>query len=186
MTLEEYLAYENGTDISYELVNGELAEMPPESIKNLQIVFYLITQFLQVVPANRLANKVEIITLGNRATARIPDLLVLTDDLIRALQASSRATITLDMPVPLLVIEVVSPGTVNENRDYRYKRSEYGARGIPEYWIVDPIREKVLVLTLVEGFYEEAEFRGRDRVESSTFPNLQLIAEVVLSAGNVN
>ncbi|WP_229642260.1 Uma2 family endonuclease [Waterburya agarophytonicola] len=29
-------------------------------------------------------------------------------------------------------------GKVNQDRDYRYKRSEYAARGIAEYWIIDP------------------------------------------------
>ncbi|MDW8199678.1 MAG: Uma2 family endonuclease [Cyanobacteriota bacterium SKYGB_h_bin112] len=35
-------------------------------------------------------------------------------------------------------MEVVSPGADNRNRDYCYKHTEYAARGIAEYWIVDP------------------------------------------------
>ncbi|BAY10229.1 hypothetical protein NIES2098_33950 [Calothrix sp. NIES-2098] len=34
LTLEEYLAYDDGTDAKYELVDGELVEMPPESDQN--------------------------------------------------------------------------------------------------------------------------------------------------------
>jgi Uma2 family endonuclease len=49
-----------------------------------------------------------------------------------ALTGNHRSTITEDMPAPLLVVEVVSPGKANEDRDYRYKRSEYAARGIAE------------------------------------------------------
>ena len=37
----------------------------------------------------------------------------------------------MDMPPPLLVVEVVSPN--QKKRDYRYKRTEYAARGIAEY-----------------------------------------------------
>jgi Uma2 family endonuclease len=66
---------------------------------------------------------------------RIPDLIVLTEELVTAL-GTKRATITQEMPAPILAVEVVSPGKVNEDRDYRYKRSEYAARGIAEYWIV--------------------------------------------------
>lgn len=62
------------------------------------------------------------------------------------------------MPPPLLVVEVVSPG--QENRDYRYKRSEYAARGIAEYWIVDPMQQRVMVLEWVEGLYEEKVYEG--------------------------
>lgn len=47
------------------------------------------------------------------------------------------------------MVEIVSPG--QENRDYRYKRSEYAARGIAEYWIIDPMQQKVTVLEWVEA-----------------------------------
>jgi Uma2 family endonuclease len=64
---------------------------------------------------------------------RSPDVMVLTEELVLALKQTKRSTILLDMPLPMLVVEVVSPGKENENRDYRYKRSEYSARGILEY-----------------------------------------------------
>ena len=96
-----------------------------------------------------------------------------------------RATITQDMPSPALVVEVVSPGKVNEDRDYRYKRSEYAARGIPEYWIIDPGKEQVTLLTLIDGLYEETVFQGNSRIASATFPNLKLTAAQVLAAGSV-
>jgi len=66
------------------------------------------------------------------------------------MEGATRSLILMDMPPPLLVVEIVSPS--QENRDYRYKRSEYAARGIAEYWIVDPIAQKVTILEWVEGF----------------------------------
>ena len=51
-------------------------------------------------------------------------------------------------------MEVVSPGKVNRNRDYRYKRSEYAARGIEHYWIVDPQEQKFVHLQLQDGLYD--------------------------------
>jgi Uma2 family endonuclease len=87
------------------------------------------------------------------------------------------------MPPPVLVVEVVSPGKENEDRDYRYKRSEYGARGIAEYWIVDPERAQVVVLALVDGLYEEMFFQGGERLVSPLFPALDLTAIQVLQAG---
>ena len=70
------------------------------------------------------------------------------------------------MPPPRLVVEVVSPGKENIDRDYRYKRSQYQARGIAEYWIVDPLTQRVTGLTLVEGLYEEAIFEGAAIIDS--------------------
>lgn len=106
--------------------------------------------------------------------------MVLTEELADILNGSPRATITRDMPPPQLAIEVVSLGQENINRDYRYKRSEYAARGISEYWIVDPIKQQVAVLTLVEGLYEEAIFTGNDRIESKCFPAFDATVERVL------
>ncbi|BCL33801.1 Uma2 family endonuclease [Nostoc sp. MS1] len=183
LTLKEYLAYDDGTDIRYELVDGELVEMPPETDRNNLISLYLLTQFLKFVPIQLIRHKdTELVVTGNRTRVRLPDLMILTQDLLEAL-ALGRATITSDMPSPALVVEVVSPGKVNEDRDYRYKRSEYAARGIPEYWIVDPDKAKITLLTLVDGLYEETVFQGTDAIISTIFPMLDLTAAQILNAG---
>ena len=181
MTLEEYLTYDDGTDTCYELVNGELFEMPSESDLNNAIAIILIAAFLQVVPASLLRRGTEIVVSGSRAITRVPDLMVLTEETATALEGAPRSIILLDMPSPQLVVEVVSPGSDNEKRDYRHKRSEYAARKISEYWIVDPEQKRVTLLTLIEGLYEEAVFTGSDRLLSLAFPTLQLRAEQVLS-----
>lgn len=120
------------------------------------------------IPFYRLRMKTEVVVMGTTATVRMPDLLVLTEELAQVMIGANHSIIMLDMPLPQLVVEIVSPGKENENRDYRYKKSQYQARGIGEYWIVDPILEKITVLTLVEGLYEEAEFTG-DAVIASPF-----------------
>jgi Uma2 family endonuclease len=84
----------------------------------------------------------------------------------------------MDMPPPLLVVEVVSPH--QENRDYRYKRSEYATRGIAEYWIVDPIQQRVTVLEWVEGLYEEVVYTGESAITSPVLGVLELTASQLL------
>ncbi len=154
-TLEEYLnCSQIDSDRTYELENGLLKEMPPESWQNSKIAMYLLMQIAQVIPFERISLKTEIITSGNRVNARIPDLVVLSAEGLIEIEQYQRATITLDMPPPILVVEVVSPGKVNRNRDYRYKRSEYAARGIEHYWIVDPQEQKFVHLQLQDGLYE--------------------------------
>lgn len=140
ISLEDYFNYEDETENRYELENGELLTMPPESDLNLRIASFLFAYFaIQVIPSYRLRIGTEIVVTGSKATVRLPDLMVLSEELVIALQSASRSTIIMDMPPPQLVIEVVSPGKKNRDRDYRYKRSQYQARGISEYWIVDPI-----------------------------------------------
>lgn len=197
MTLEEFLAYDDGTDNLYELENGELISMPSESEINRRIAMFLLIYFSQQgIPFYRLTMKTEVAVSGARVSVRLPDLLVLSEELATALEGATRSIVLMDMP-PLLAVEVVSPkqrcdpddfkssrerAPREEKRDYRYKRSEYAARGIAEYWIVDAIQLKVTILELVDGFYEEKVYRGSDRLNSPLFPQADLTAEQVLQS----
>jgi len=182
-SLEDYLAYDDGTDARYELVVGELVVMPTESDLNHLIAVMLMFAFGQLIAPKRLRRGTEVAIGGSRTTVRIPDLMVLTEELVALLRGATRSIILFNMPPPALVVEVVSPGKENKDRDYGDKRSEYAVRGIPEYWIVDPVRSQITLLTLVNGRYENAVFQGCERLVSVTFPELELTADQVLNAG---
>jgi Uma2 family endonuclease len=179
MTLEEFLAYDDGTDNLYELENGELISMPSESEINRRIAIFLLIYFSELgIPSYRLTMKTEVAVSGSRVSVRVPDLLVLSEELAAEMNGATRSIVLMDMPPPLLVVEVVSPK--QENRDYRYKLTEYAARGIAEYWIVDPIGQKVTVLEWVEGLYEEQVFTGDNLIISTVLGNLDLTVDRVL------
>ncbi len=169
-TLEEYLNLDLDPDKTYELDNGILREMPPESWQNLKIAMYLLTEIIKVIPFERVSQKVEIVSTGSRTRTRVPDLVVLSEEGLTELNMRGQSLITLDMLPPLLVIEVVSPGKESRDRDYRYKRSEYAARGIKHYWIVDPQESKFTSLELKDGLYEEKVYRSSERTVSITQP----------------
>lgn len=185
MSLAEFLTLNDGTETCYELEDGELRAMPPESDQNLRIASFLFALFVQLgLPFYRLRIGTEIVVSGNRPTVRVPDLMVLSEELAIALISASRSTVTSEMPPPELVVEVVSPGQENVTRDYRYKRSQYQARGILEYWIIDPMEQKITVFTLLEGLYEEALFTGEAEIISTLLPpEFALTASQVLQAG---
>jgi Uma2 family endonuclease len=179
MTLEQFLAYDDGTDYFYELENGELIKMPAESEINRRIAMFLLIHLSQLgIPSYRLSIKTEIAVSGSRVSVRFPNLLVFSEELATVLEGVSRSIVLMDMPPPLLVLEVVNPN--QEKRDYRYKRSEYAARGITEYWIVDPIQQHVMILELVDGFYEEKIYRGNEQIISSLLPQIDLTTERLL------
>jgi Uma2 family endonuclease len=181
MSLEEYLNYDDGTDRQYELVDGQLIAMPTESDLNDRIASFLYASFLQLgVPFDHLSMKLQIAVSGRRANARQPDLTVLSEESAAALRGAKQRFIDFEMPSPLLVVEVVSPK--QENRDYRYKRTEYAGRQIPEYWIVDPMAQTATLLVWVEGLYEEQVYRGESVLQSPAFPALTLTAQQVLQA----
>jgi Uma2 family endonuclease len=179
MTFEEFLEFDDGTDFMYELENGELIQMAAESEINQRITSFLFAYFLQQgIAYYQLRMKTEIAVHSQRVGVRIPDLVVFSEELATVMQGATRSLVLLDMPPPLLVVEVVSPN--QENRDYRYKRSEYAARGIAEYWVVDPIAQKLTILQWVEGFYDELVFEGDRAIESPVLGSLELTAIKVL------
>jgi Uma2 family endonuclease len=181
MTLAEFLAYDDGTENLYELENGELISMPSESEINRRIAIFLLVYLSQLgIPSYRLTMKTEVAVSGSRVSVRVPDLLLLSEELATELEGATRSIVMMDMSPPLLVVEVVSPK--QENRDYRYKRTEYAARGIAEYWIVDPIAQKVTILEWIEGLYEEKVYTGDNLLLSSLFENLDLTADRLLQA----
>ena len=188
MSLDEYLAYSDGTDQRYELIDGILVEMGAESNLNVQIASFLFAYFLGLgVPYYLLTSKTEIAVGSRAAKTRYPDLMVMTQALDEKLLGSARSVILPDMPAPQLVVEVVSPGEPGEenyDRDYVEKRREYAARKIPEYWIVDPTHRRVLVLVLRGTAYQKlGTFCQDDYLQSPSFPTLDLTAERVLQAG---
>lgn len=178
LTFEQYLAYDDGSDTHYELEDGELVEMPTESPENNQIAQRLYIELLKHLPYYLIAHKdTELEVSGRLARCRLPDLMVHTEVSFAALKGANRAIITRDMPPPALVIEVVSPGIVNRTRDYRHKYSEYAARCISEYWIVDPEDQQMTVCEWVEGVYESVLVTGQTPILSLVIPDLELTAE---------
>jgi len=185
LTFEQYLEYEDSTDKRYELCDGELVEVPPESKRNIWMSLWLMYELVQLVNRRLVlpTNCCELQVQG-KTQNRFPDLVVIREE--HFIQPEKRCTITLDMPPPRLVVEIVSPyrnqRDDNYKRDYIEKQQQYEERGIPEYWIVDPQAQLVTVLVLVNGKYQATEFSGNQRIVSRTFPELELTAKQVLEA----
>jgi Uma2 family endonuclease len=184
MTFEEYLTYDDGTDRRYEWIDGVLVEMPTESEFNAWLSLALQLYFIRaglVKPrlTHRYNCEVEVPVLKpQQPRNRFPDFVILRPEHIELTQ--KRLTIRLDMPPPLLVMEVVSPGQTNRNRNHEDKRAQYQTRGISEYWLLDPEQQIVTVLSLVDEVYQETVFRGDNHLISPLFPEFALTAEQVL------
>jgi Uma2 family endonuclease len=185
MTLEEFLDYDDGTDARYELEDGVLVEMGAENPLNCTIAMFLVFEFAKLgVLYRHLAIGHQVGVSSTKATARQPDLIVHSEASADAIRNGGKILFA-DMPAPLLVVEVVSSSDTDprsRKRDYEDKRAEYAQRGIPEYWIVDPIAAVVLVLTLDGAEYQEQRLTGSMAIASPTVPALSLTAEQIVTA----
>ncbi|NEP00558.1 MAG: Uma2 family endonuclease [Symploca sp. SIO2E9] len=189
LTLLEYLEYDDGTDNRYELVDGELVEVPPESELNLFIATVLgrkLEAFVTMRQVKLHSLELAVPAIAGMPLNRQPDLTVITTEHIQLLEQLGKAAITQEMPPPLFVAEVVSPyrshNDKNYKRDYIDKRQQYQELGIPEYWIIDPTQQLLTVLLLADGTYRATEFRDNQQIVSQTFPELKVTAAQILSA----
>ncbi|MBW4490446.1 MAG: Uma2 family endonuclease [Trichocoleus desertorum ATA4-8-CV12] len=180
-SFEEYLAYDDGTEKLYELFNGELIEVPPESGFNVEIANFLFAILLPIVGHRRLRGHGLELEVRGEPRNRYPDLTVIRAEHVEQLRR--RNTLRFEMAPPLLVVEIVSPGELQRDRDYIAKRMQYQDRGIPGYWIVDPQLETLLVLELSDDAYTEvATFKGDDKIQSSQFGELNLTVAQLFAA----
>ena len=180
-TFEEYLTYDDGTDHRYELVNGRLELVNPPTIKHFllsKFIEHLLDAEINRLGLDWLSFKETGVRTGKNKS-RLTDVCVVTSAQAKELMNESAVFET----APLLVVEVVSPESIS--RDYRRKRSEYAGLEIPEYWIVDSLKNQVSVLLLVEGLYEESVLTGNQQITSQLFSELSLTVEQLLAAGNI-
>lgn len=122
----------------------------------------------------------------------IPDVFILNADLMQGEPLwKPRSTIVNGETIPL-AIEVVSS---NWQDDYLMKLGEYEKLGIKEYWIVDylglggrryigtPKQPTISIYALVEGEYGLQIFRGKEKLKSLIFPELNLVAQDIFAQG---
>ncbi len=181
VTFADYLTYFDGSDTKYELVDGELVAMSLGTGlhgETIDRTYQAITAEINRTAQPWIVRQGQIGVRCPRGldTVRIPDVVVMQRNDWQALQ-EREAVIDFDLSAPLLIIEVISPST--KTVDYRAKRTEYAARDIPEYWIIDPLESKVSVLINSDGWYDVTEFYGDELIISPTFPEIQLTPQAI-------
>ncbi|MDZ8108785.1 MAG: Uma2 family endonuclease [Nostoc sp. DedQUE12a] len=182
LTFEQYLEIDDGAENRYELVDGRLIELPPKSEPNTSLancLFLLLVNagmpFRRVQP-HACELQVPVLKAGDPAN-RYPDLVILREEHLELTR--KRLTITFDVLPPHLVVEVVSPGESNRDRDYVRKRKQYAARGIVEYWLIDPQELAIAILQLSEGSYREAgRFTGSTQIKSPELERLGIQLQI--------
>ena len=187
MSLQEFLAWEDGSDQRYELIEGEPVPISDPTANHEDVADSVCDQLKQHCLENKLPfvpKRSKLISIGSlhgRETARRGDIVVFAQaewQRMKSLSSSAMAYIA-----PPLVIEVVS---TNWRDDYLTKLAEYESVGIQEYWIIDyaalggiryighPKQPTLSIYTMdsEQGeFGVVQQFRGDDCIESVMLPN---------------
>jgi Uma2 family endonuclease len=133
----------------WELWDGHAISMSPSpSIRHQRVagrLYLAITEQLNNHDACHCEVLYEVDWRVKEDTVLRPDLLIVCEPV----------TTTWVETTPTLTIEIVSPGT--EKNDRQFKRARYAELGVAYYLIVDPKSKQVETLVLDEGAYRPAD-----------------------------
>jgi Uma2 family endonuclease len=162
----------------YELIEGELFVSRAPGIPHQRMLLNLIiglTEYLAHHPIGILVPGAG--ALFSDYDAVIPDLVFVRNERWNEVVANDRF-----VAAPDLVIEIVSQGKENRERDVSVKRQLYGKYGIQEYWIVDPNNSSVLIFRLLGQTLEEiAALATSDELTSTILPGFRLKVRAIFN-----
>lgn len=180
----------------YELHDGVIVEMSQPLGGHEEIIGFLVEELVTEYKRLKLPYfipKQALVKPPKRESGYSPDVLILNrTNLAQEPLWKKESTVSKSASIPL-VIEVVS---TNWRDDYYKKYGEYEEIGIPEYWIVDYLalgarkfigngkQPTISVNSLVDDEYQVSQFRGNDRIQSPTFPELNLTAKAIFQAAS--
>ncbi|QDV91608.1 hypothetical protein RAS2_27120 [Phycisphaerae bacterium RAS2] len=154
----------------YELLDGVVFMSPrptPAHQKTAMGILLQLGNYLQQNPVGEAFFEVDVhlgAKDGGGELVYVPDILFIRAERVKAM----RDLIT---GAPDLVVEVVSRGS--RRMDTITKRDDYEHFGVGEYWIVDPARELITFLRLVDGKLVEVTPTG-DTFTSTAVPGFTL------------
>jgi Uma2 family endonuclease len=173
---DDYLWLTDHTRAMVEFTDGHVEVLPMPADEHQRVVLFLYRALYALLAARGLGI-VLVAPLRLRVRAgryREPDLLLLlsANDPRRGNRYWTGAD---------LVVEVASAD--DPQRDLVQKRGEYAQAGIPEYWIVDPVSEQILVLRLAGTAYvEHGVFTRGTQATSALLEGFTVAVAAVLDA----
>lgn len=162
----------------YELINGELFVSRAPRLPHQLVLQNLLMALGTYVENNQLGTVVPGAgAVFSEYDAVIPDLVFVRNERWNKIVANDRF-----IAAPDLVVEVMSPGKENRERDLLVKRQLYAKYGVEEYWIVDTDNRSVSIFRLQGQTLEEvAALTGVDAITSPMLPGLQLKLSTVFN-----
>ncbi|MFN2497523.1 MAG: Uma2 family endonuclease [Pyrinomonadaceae bacterium] len=155
----------------YELIRGELflsraPGIPHQRVlQNLQIA---LSDYLKTNPIGILVPGTGMILSDYDAV--IPDICLVRNERWDEVVTGEKFTRAVD-----LVIEILSAGQENRERDLSVKRQLYAKYGVEEYWIVDGENQCILIYRLQGNILEEiSKLSVENEITSSLLPGFQL------------
>ncbi|HEX7378433.1 MAG TPA: Uma2 family endonuclease [Pirellulales bacterium] len=175
---EEYLVLTDHRSRLIEFTDGFLEVLPMPTDEHQSVLKCLFLAFFQFFESQGGTVQFSPLRLRIRpGKFREPDLLVL-------LSAADPRRQSRFWEGADLALEVVSED--KQHRDLIEKRGDYAEAQVPEYWIVNPQTETIMVLRLSKNTYEEAGVYTRGQLATSALrPGFSIAVAQVFDASQV-
>lgn len=175
---EDYLALDRNSEPRLiELNNGILEFLPMPDMLHQDIVQFLFMALFAFVK-DRSIGRAYVAPMPVKLWTkqfREPDVLFLASHRIKDKRKPPKGAD--------LVMEVVSPGAENRKRDLKEKRAVYARARIAEYWIIDPKKKTITVLTLSGKSYKEhGVYKPGDEAASKLLKGFKVAVSDVFAA----
>lgn len=171
LTVADLDAFPEDDGNRYELIDGELFVSCAPGLSHQRVLQNLLLQFGLYLKANPIGILVPGAgVIFSDYDAVIPDVAFVRHERWDEAVTGERFTGALD-----IVIEILSPGSQNRQRDLVAKRKLYGKYGCREYWIVDTENRAVLIFQLRGSTLNEVDnLVGDDPITSQLLPGFAL------------
>ena len=159
----------------YELIDGELIEMPAPSLLHQAVQTYLASLLLTFV-MQRMSGRVYVSPVDVQFVGVVvqPDIVYVSSERFDVL--TQRRIVG----APDLVVEILSPST--RTHDLTTKREIYRLEGVREYWVVDLEARTATVWALVEDRYVEQRPDENGWYSSAVLPGFAVDVAAVIAA----
>ena len=174
LTYDDYVTFPDQDGIRKEIIEGELFMSPAPSIKH-QLILKRLSQLLDRFVQQKFLGEV----VFAPCDVIFSNINVLQPDIIYISKENFEILTELNIKgAPDLIIEILSPSTIENDRVY--KKLVYEKFGVKEYWIVDPEQEIVEVWSLQDDRFQLVQKTGKDqKIQSQLLEELELDLSLV-------
>src|SRR5262245_5139716 len=167
VSLEDYMEYYAADHC--EWVEGVVIRVSPSEIKHVKLIYYfhqLFEAYFEQRPIGKIISQPFVMRLPKFPNRRRePDLFVVLNTNQNELKNTY-----MDGPADIC-IEIVSEDSVERDHDEKFQEYEQG--GVPEYWIVDHLRQEARFYRRNnEGHYEPQAIDAEGNYRTTALPGL--------------
>ena len=132
-------------DVKAEFINGQIIIHSPVKRRHWNandLLSSLLSFYVRIKKLGRIGTEKVMISLSRNDYE--PDLVFFSQEKVNTFKPDQVL-----FPAPDFIAEILSPKTAKIDRTT--KKEDYALHGIPEYWIIDPVKQRVEQYILSEG-----------------------------------